>query len=155
MNVSQRIRSAEKSDAAKMKTCVEEAYRHYISRMGKPPGPMLDDYEKVIERHMAFVAEDDGDIVGVLVLVRTESGILLDNVAVQPRHQGKGLGRRFLELAESEARRQGYAHIDLYTHECMIENIEIYDSHGYVETERRRERGYNRVYMRKALSQIR
>ena len=155
MNVSHSIRTAKKSDAAKMKTCVEEAYRHYIARMGKPPGPMLDDYEKVIQQHTAFVAEDDGDIVGVLVLIRTESGILLDNVAVHPRHQGKGLGRRFLELAESEAQSQGYAHLDLYTHECMIENIEIYNGHGYVETERRRERGYNRVYMRKALSQIR
>ena len=146
------IRTAKKSDAAQMKKCVEEAYRHYIPRMGKPPGPMLDDYEKVIQQNRAFVAENDSKIVGVLVLIRMKSAILLDNVAVHPRHQGKGLGRRFLELAESEARSQGYAHIDLYTHECMIENIETYEGLGYVETERRTEHGYNRVYMRKSLS---
>lgn len=152
MDASIRIRTAEKSDAVGMKTCVEAAYRHYIPRMGKPPGPMLDDYVRVTQQHRAFVAEDNGEIVGVLVLIRAKSGILLDNVAVHPGHQGKGLGRRFLELAESEARSQGYTFIDLYTHECMIENIGMYKAFGYVETGRKTEHGYNRVYMRKALS---
>ena len=93
MDASLRIRTAKKTDAAKMRICVEEAYRHYIPRMGKPPGPMLDNYEGVIRHHTAFVAEHDGEIVGVLVLIRAETGILLDNVAVHPRHQEKGLGR--------------------------------------------------------------
>ena len=135
-----------------MKSCVEAAYRHYIPRMGKPPGPMLDDYAEVTRAHTAFVAEDEGEIVGVLVLIRSEAGMLLDNVAVHPGHQGKGLGRRLLELAESETRRLGYTHLDLYTHECMRENLELYAAIGYVETARRTEHGYNRVYMRKALS---
>jgi ribosomal protein S18 acetylase RimI-like enzyme len=101
---------------------------------------------------MAFVAEEEGEIIGVLVLVRTEPGMLLDNVAVYPGHQGKGLGPLLLQLAESETRDQGYAHLDLYTHECMTENIGMYKALGYVETGRRTEHGYNRVYMRKALS---
>lgn len=138
-----------------MKTCVEAAYRHYIARMGKPPGPMLDDYAAVIRQHGAYVADDEGEIVGVLVLIRTGSGILLDNVAVHPEHQGKGLGRRLLELAETEARRQGYTHIDLYTHECMVENIGMYEAFGYIETARRTEHGYKRIYMRKALQGLR
>jgi len=120
--------------------------------MGKPPGPMVDDYANVIQRHSAFVAEENGEIIGVLVLIQTESGMLLDNVAVHPEHQGEGVGRRLLELAESETRNRGYAHLDLYTHECMTENIEMYKRIGYVERERQTEHGYNRVYMQKALS---
>jgi GNAT superfamily N-acetyltransferase len=146
------VRAAEPSDAAAFASCVEAAYRHYIARMGKPPGPMLDDYAKVIREHLAFVAENDGVIAGILVLVRTQSGMLLDNVAVHPKHQGKGCGRRLLEHAESEARSRGHAHLDLYTHESMTENIEMYRRIGYVETERKSERGFSRVYMRKALS---
>ncbi len=146
------IRIAQPSDAVAIKRCVEAAYQHYIARMGKPPGPMVDDYANVIEQHGAFVVEENGEIVGVLVLIQTESGMLLDNVAVHPEHQGKGLGRRLLELAESETRNEGYAYLDLYTHECMTENIEMYKRIGYVETERKSEHGYNRVYMQKALS---
>ncbi|MCK5485732.1 MAG: GNAT family N-acetyltransferase [Desulfobacterales bacterium] len=112
---------------------------------------MLDDYSEVIRQHQAYVAEENEQIVGVLVLIRKDDGILLDNVAVHPEHQWKGLGGRLVELAESEARNQGYTHLDLYTHECMTENIENYKRLGYVETERRTERGYQRVYMRKVI----
>jgi ribosomal protein S18 acetylase RimI-like enzyme len=56
-----------------------------------------------------------------------------------------------IELAESEARRRGLRELTLYTHECMTENIGMYRALGYVETERRTESGYRRVYMRKVV----
>lgn len=134
-----------------MKRCVDAAYRHYVPRMGKIPGPMLDDYGEVVRQHMAFVAETDGEIVGVLVLMRKESGMLVDNVAVHPGNQRRGLGRQLLDLAECESRKQGCAFLDLYTNERMTENIAMYAALGFVETGRRTELGYERVYMRKAL----
>jgi len=140
------------SDASSMKACVEAAYNHYIHRIGKPPRPMLDDYSEVIREHQAFVAEQNGKIIGVLVLILKDAGILMDNIAVRPEYQRKGLGRRLVEFAESEARKQGYSHLDLYTHELMTENIPIYKNLGYVETGRRTENGYQRIYMRKAIS---
>ena len=48
-------------------------------------------------------------------------------------------------------RRLGYGHLDLYTHERMTENIAMYERIGYVEVDRRTERGFPRVYMRKRL----
>jgi hypothetical protein len=39
-----RIRSATVADVRAIAQIVEDAYRVYIPRMGKPPGPMLDDY---------------------------------------------------------------------------------------------------------------
>jgi ribosomal protein S18 acetylase RimI-like enzyme len=148
------IRKAQPADAASIKSCVEAAYRHYIARMGKPPGPMLDDYSEVVRKHQAFVAELDGQVVGVLVLILQDDRILLDNVAVPPEYQGQGLGRKLVEFAESEARNQGFSHLDLYTHECMTENIEMYKRLGYVKTARRTVRGYQRVYMRKSLQKV-
>lgn len=148
------IRKAQPADTPKMKNCVKAAYRHYIARMGKSPGPMLDDYSEVVRKHQAFVAELNGQVVGVLVLILQDEGILLDNFAVPPEYQGQGFGRKLVEFAESEARNQGFSHLDLYTHECMAENIKMYKRLGYVNTERRTVRGYQRVYMRKSLPKL-
>ncbi|MEE9559910.1 MAG: GNAT family N-acetyltransferase [Acidiferrobacterales bacterium] len=148
------IRKAQPADTPKMKNCVKAAYRHYIARMGKPPGPMLDDYSEVVRKHQAFVAELNGQVVGVLVLILQDEGILLDNFAVPPEYQGQGFGRKLVEFAESEARNQEFSHLDLYTHECMAENIKMYKRLGYVNTERRTVRGYQRVYMRKSLPKL-
>ena len=144
-------RPAAASDAAGISDCVRAAYTQYIERIGTPPGPMLDDYAQVVRDHRAWVIDDGGRVVGVLVLMDKEDGLLLDNVAVLPERQGEGIGRRLIEHAESEARRLGHRHLDLYTHERMTENIAMYGRIGYEEVERRTERGFPRVYMRKRL----
>ena len=143
------IRMAELPDAEGIKACVDAAYQHYIPFMGQAPGPMLDDYSQVISRHQAFVVEEGGQIIGVLVLVSNEEMMLLDNVAVHPHRQGQGLGHQLIAFAENEAAKQGYSSLELYTHESMTENIGLYEFLGYVETDRRTESGYRRVYMRK------
>lgn len=146
------IRQTVPDDAEAVAACVGAAYRHYIERIGKPPGPMLEDYAQVIRRHQVAVAEIDGAIVGVLVLAVTEEGLCLENIAVDPRFHGEGIGRALLQQAEAEARRQGFAAIYLYTHEKMTENQTLYAKIGYVEYDRRVEKGYARVYMRKRLA---
>ena len=152
MNSMSEIRKAAISDSEAIQKCVEAAYQHYTRRIGKPPGPMFDDYSEVIQNHSVFVAEAGKDIAAVLVLIQTTSGVLLDNVAVHPDQQGKGLGKRLINLAEAEAAARGFKKLDLYTHECMNENIELYKSLGYMETERKEVQGYHRVYMQKNLS---
>jgi ribosomal protein S18 acetylase RimI-like enzyme len=132
--------------------CVHAAYRHYIERIGKPPGPMLEDYAKVIRERQVTVAVRDGAIVGVLVLGEMEEGFRLINVAVHPSLRGQGLGRTLLQLAESVARRLGYDTVHLSTNEKMTENQALYAGIGYVEYDRRVEQGYSRVYMKKKLA---
>lgn len=145
------LRRAGAGDAAGLAACVRAAYSPYIERIGRLPGPMLDDYDQVVRDHRAWVIEEGGEVVGGLVLIEKGEGVLLDNVAVLPSRHGKGIGRRLLEHAESEARRLGHGHLDLYTHERMTENVALYARIGYVEVDRRTERGFPRVYMRKRL----
>jgi GNAT superfamily N-acetyltransferase len=112
---------------------------------------MTEDYAKVIRERRVTVAESRGTIIGVLVLAVTDEGFLLENVAVDPSHHGKGLGKTLIGFAEAEARREGFHSIYLYTHEKMTENLALYSKIGYVEFDRRTEKGLARVYMRKSL----
>jgi ribosomal protein S18 acetylase RimI-like enzyme len=145
------IRTASAADVASVHAIVDAAYRSYIPRIGKPPGPMLDDYAKRIADGQVWKLDSASDLVGILVLQETADGLLLDNIAVAPDQQGKGHGRRLLEFAEAEATRRGWNEIHLYTNALMTENIALYRRIGYEETSRVTEQGFDRVYMTKRL----
>jgi ribosomal protein S18 acetylase RimI-like enzyme len=146
-----RIRAATAADVSAITEIVDQAYRHYIARMGKPPGPMFDDYAARVLEGVVWVLEEGAAIAGIIVLLPMADYLLLDNVAVSPSRQGLGLGRQMLAFAEAEALRCGYREIRLYTHQTMLENQRLYASIGYEETGRGTEAGYDRVFMRKQL----
>jgi ribosomal protein S18 acetylase RimI-like enzyme len=146
-----RIRAANAADVPTIGEIVDQAYRHYIARIGKPPGPTLDDYAARVSEGVVWVLEEGDEIAAIIVLLPAPNYLLLDNIAVSPTHQGLGLGRRLLAFAENEALRRGYREIRLYTHQTMVENQRLYASIGYEETGRGSEAGYNRVFMRKQL----
>ena len=145
------LRGATGSDADEVSELVDRAYGHYVERIGMLPGPMREDYAAVIRDKRVTVAEQDGELVGVLVLSVTDEGFGIDNVAVDPSRRGTGLGKALLELAEAEARRAGFDSIYLYTHERMVENVELYSRIGYVEYDRRSMGEFSLVFMRKRL----
>jgi ribosomal protein S18 acetylase RimI-like enzyme len=146
-----RIRAATAADVSVIARTVDDAYRHYIARMGRPPAPMLDDHAARVSEGAAWVIAEGDTVSGVIVLLPRPDHLLLDNIAVAPSRQGNGLGRRLLDFGESEALRHGYREIRLYTHETMVENQRLYAARGYAETGRGTEVGYERVFMRKRL----
>src|ERR1700733_10321081 len=115
-------RTAILTDLQAVEEIVRNAYSPYISRMGRQPGPMSDDYEVLISEGRVYVVELEGVIKGLLVLIPEQDAMLLDNVAVAPSTKGAGIGRSLLEYAERLARAAGYRFIRLYTHETMTEN---------------------------------
>ncbi|MFT4130487.1 GNAT family N-acetyltransferase [Labrys sp. (in: a-proteobacteria)] len=147
----QALRLATAADLPAIEHIVEAAYRPYVVRIGRKPGPMLDNYAALVEAGHLHVLVLDGDIQGILVLIPQADAMLLDNVAVAPAAQGRGLGRRLLLAAEDFAREAAYRRIRLYTNEAMTENIALYSRCGYAETHRIEEKGLRRVYMEKDL----
>jgi len=146
-----RIRGATAADVLAITDIVDQAYRRYITRLGKPPGPMLDDYAARVSEGSVWVLEEGAVIAAIIVLLPAANYLLLDNIAVSPTRQGLGLGRQLLAFAETEALRRGYSEIRLYTHQTMVENQRLYASIGYEETGRGSDAGYDRVFMRKRL----
>ena len=145
-----RIRAAVVADLPSIEALVADAYGHYVDRLGKKPGPMLDDYSAHVRTGAAWVADVERAVAGLLVLLPgDDDALLLDNLAVSPAWQGRGLGRALLAFAEEQARRQDYRCLRLYTHERMTENIAMYRALGWQEMGRAEQAGYSRVFFRK------
>ncbi|MBU6500050.1 MAG: GNAT family N-acetyltransferase, partial [Rhodospirillales bacterium] len=134
------MRLATENDLERVEAIVRAAYAHYIARIGREPGPMLDDYAALIAAKRVLLAERDGGVEGVLVLLPQDDAMLLDNIAVAPGAQGRGLGRFMMAFAERRAVEAGYNAIKLYTNEAMTENIALYGRLGYAETHRATEK---------------
>jgi ribosomal protein S18 acetylase RimI-like enzyme len=143
------IRRARPDEAGAVRDVVLSAYERYVAIIGTKPAPMLDDYAARTAAGQVWVLQNADTIAGVLVLEDAPDRFLLDNIAIHPDQQGRGFGRLLLDFAEAEAVRHGHDTITLYTNALMVENIAIYTARGYVEQDRRTEKGFDRIYMEK------
>lgn len=141
-----RIRKAVLADADAIVKCIEAAYARYATHIADLP-PVSEGCAEEILQDRVWVAVQDNDIAGALILVPQDSFMKLANLAVNPRHGGKGLGTGLITFAEQEAVRQGYTRMQLNTHVQMPENVALYRKLGWVEYARIA----NTVSMRKAL----
>lgn len=142
-------RQATEADLPSIQRVIAAAYGKYLSRMDKPPAPLLRDYRPAIEIGAVWVT--GSPVIGLISLTEEDGVILIENVAVHPDQQGSGLGRRLMEFAEHHARKLQIGRLALYTNEAMTENQAIYAHLGYRVTGRRTENGYHRIYMEKTL----
>ncbi|MBL7492439.1 GNAT family N-acetyltransferase [Frankia sp. AgB1.9] len=149
----QEARRARADDVPGLARLADRAYRPYLARMaGKRPAPMDADYAHAVGHDEAWVIPGpDGTVLAFVVLVPGDGELLLENIAVDPSEQGRGLGRLLLDLAEQRAVALGATSVWLFTHASMTENQAIYTARGYVETERGAEDGLERVFYRKRL----
>ncbi len=140
------IRRAGPEDADGLGTCLEAAYAADAARIHDLPA-MAEGCAEDIAEHLVWVAEAEGQILGGLVLIPRDGFMLLANVAVHPDGRGTGIGRRLLELAETEAVARGHDEMRLNTHAEMADTIALYARNGWIETGRKG----TKVSMRKAL----
>jgi len=145
------LRKATQQDVGRLTAIAAAAYAPYLARIGRPPAPVTADYATQVARGQVWVADGDSGAVGLLVLVPGPDHLLLENIAVDPAAQGRGVGARLLATAEEQAAALGLSEIRLYTNVAMTENLSYYQRHGYAETHRAREDGFDRVYFSKHL----
>ncbi len=145
------IRPAVAGDVPAIEALVREAYAMYVPRIGREPAPVTADHAGLVTAGRTSVVEADGEIAGVIVLIPGGDHLLVENVAVAPAMQGRGLGRELMAFAERQATELGMAELRLYTNQLMTENLALYPALGYSETGRRVEDGFARVYFSKRI----
>jgi ribosomal protein S18 acetylase RimI-like enzyme len=146
-----RIVPASAGDAPAVAACVRAAYAHYVPRIGREPAPMTADYDALIAAGEVWLIRAGEEVAGVLVLRSQPPALLVENVAVAPAHQGRGLGRALMAFADEHAHAEGLGEVVLYTNERMTENLRFYPALGFAETGRGMQDGFARVFYRKAL----
>lgn len=110
---------------------------------------MDDDYAAKVAAGLVSIAEQAGHLVGLIVVVANHEFLMVENIAVDPDVQGRGVGRALLAHADDIAGELGVEEIRLYTNAAMTENLAFYPRLGYHETGRRSEDGYDRVFFAK------
>ena len=145
------IRLATAGDLDNVKTCARLAYTKYLARMDRDPAPMVADFAHQIALEQVYVATFGSQFSGYVIFYPKSDHLHLENIAVLPEQCGKGIGKSLVAYVEQSARNAGINTVELYTNEVMTENIALYPRLGYVETARRNQDGFNRVYFRKSL----
>ncbi|HEY3651288.1 MAG TPA: GNAT family N-acetyltransferase [Streptosporangiaceae bacterium] len=143
-------RPATAADLPAIREVVTAAYARYLSRMDRPPAPMLADYGAAVDAGELWVTGQP--VAGLIELTEDGDALHVGNVAVHPGSQGTGLGRLLMDFAERRAILLGHTRLSLYTNEVMTENQAIYTHLGYREVGRHADDGYRRVYMEKLLA---
>lgn len=132
-------RPAHPDDVPAVEALVAAAYGHYVARIGTPPLPMVDDYPARVAASQLWVVDappgEPGPL-ALVVLVHHADHLEIDNVAVAPSAQGRGLGTALLAFAREQAFAAGLAELRLVTNELMTENQALYEHLGWVRTGR-------------------
>lgn len=136
-----------------IKQCAELAYEPYIAAIGRKPAPMVADFAKLISEKKVYIKKDgEQKLTGFIVFYPIDTWMHLENIAVMPTAHGKGIGKELMSFCEIQAKVLGLSQVQLYTNGKMHSNLAIYPKFGYVETDRRIEDGFHRVYFSKSLA---
>ena len=125
------LRRAAAADAAAVQALTRQAYAKWVPLIGREPKPMQADYDRAVREHRIDLALLVGALAGLIETIDRPDHLLIENVAVAPAFQGRGVGRRLMAHAEQLAAEQGHAELRLYTNARFEENVALYRRLGY------------------------
>lgn len=125
------MRRATPADAAAVHELTRAAYAKWVPVIGREPRPMTADPVARVRDHIVDLLHVDGALAALVETVPEEGILLVENVAVLPAFQGRGLGRRLLAHAEALAASLGLPRVRLYTNALFAENVRLYRGLGY------------------------
>jgi ribosomal protein S18 acetylase RimI-like enzyme len=125
------LRRAVASDAAEVRKLTRDAYAKWVPLIGREPKPMTADYAEAVRNHRIDLLYLEGTLAALIETIAEADHLLVENVAVSPACQGRGLGRKLMAHAEQLAAAAGYREVRLYTNKLFAENVALYRKLGY------------------------
>ncbi len=125
------IRIAAISDAEAVTALTRSAYAKWVPVIGREPLPMKMDHAAMIREHRVDLLFVGQNLAALVETIQRDDGWLIENVAVDPRFQKRGYGRKMVAYAEQLAARAGAGVVRLYTNSQFEENVRLYVSLGY------------------------
>lgn len=104
-----------------------------------------DNLRQKIRDELAFVALNDGEILGCIFCKPEAISLYVGKLAVSPAAQGRGIGKALLAKAEETAHRLSLTSLRLETRIELINNHRQFSSWGFVKTAENSHAGYERV----------
>ena len=145
------FRRATAADAAAARALTREAYAKWVPVIGREPKPMTADFDAAIRDHRIDLLCAGERVVALIETIAEPEALLIENVAVSPACQNRGLGRRLMAHAEGLAAAMGYGEIRLYANARFVENVTFYQRLGYAMTHQEPFLGGWVTHMRKTL----
>lgn len=125
------LRRAAPADAAKVRGLVRQAYAKWVPIMGREPLPMLADYDLAVREHEIDLAYVGGVLAALIEIIVHPDHLFIENLAVDPGHQGRGLGKFLLAHVEARAQVLAVPELRLLTAQKMAGNAAFYQSVGF------------------------
>lgn len=125
------LRRATLADAAAVRQLTRDAYAKWVPLIGREPKPMTADYAAAVRDHRIDLLYLDGKLAALIETIPQSDHLLIENVAVSPAFQGRGLGRRLMAHAEGLAAGAGQTELRLYTNKMFAANVQLYLRLGY------------------------
>lgn len=146
------LRRGSEGDADAIRELTRAAYAKWVVPIGREPKPMAADYAAAVRNHRFDLLYVDEALAGLIETIDQGDRLLIENVAVSPEFQRRGLGARLMLHAEEIARTLGRERIWLYTNRRFAGNIELYSRLGYdVDGEEPIDAGMTRTNMSKRI----
>jgi ribosomal protein S18 acetylase RimI-like enzyme len=125
------LRPAVQTDAPAIRELTRNAYAKWVPVIGREPKPMTADYVEAVRNHRIDLLYVDKTLAALIETIAESDHLLIENVAVAPRFQARGMGRKLMAHAEQVAQALGYGEVRLYTNKLFAENVQLYIRLGY------------------------
>ena len=146
------IRLAMTTDVPAIKLIARKSFERYVPLIGKLPAPMNAYFSGHVLKGTVFIAQSEkkrGSVPGYVIVLQRDGEWLLDNIAVSPDTQGRGVGSALIAACETFLQKRGVQRYHVYTNEAMDQNLTWYPEIGFGELARRLEDGFSRIYFPK------